>query len=118
LKRAKGAPDVKLEGDGVIARGALRLDPERFEVSYAGSGVQLTALEFSILRMLAARPGVVFSRDRIMDTAYPGNVHVSDRTIDSHIRNIRGKFASVGCEAIIDTVHGVGFRLGDVKAAG
>jgi two-component system OmpR family response regulator len=94
----------------------LRLDPERFEVSYGGVAVQLTALEFSILRMLASRPGVVFSRDRIMDTAYPGNVHVSDRTIDSHIRNIRGKFAAAGCASIIDTVHGVGFRLGDVAA--
>jgi two-component system OmpR family response regulator len=116
LKRAKGAPEPKSSADGVIARGDLRLDPERFEVSYGGVAVQLTALEFSILRMLASRPGVVFSRDRIMDTAYPGNVHVSDRTIDSHIRNIRGKFASAGCASIIDTVHGVGFRLGDVAA--
>jgi two-component system OmpR family response regulator len=116
LKRAKGAPEPKSSADGVIARGDLRLDPERFEVSYGGVAVQLTALEFSILRMLASRPGVVFSRDRIMDTAYPGNVHVSDRTIDSHIRNIRGKFAAAGCASIIDTVHGVGLRLGDVAA--
>jgi two-component system OmpR family response regulator len=118
LKRTKNGGDAKVAEDGVIARGALRLDADRFEVSFGGAQVQLTALEFSILRMLAARPGVVFSRDRIMDSAYPGNVHVSDRTIDSHIRNIRGKFAATGCSSIIDTVHGVGFRLGDVKATG
>jgi two-component system, OmpR family, response regulator len=45
-------------------------------------------------------------------------VHVSDRTIDSHVRNIRAKFAAVGCASIIDTVHGVGFRLGGVNADG
>ena len=118
LKRTKGNVDTKASADGVVTRGALRLDPDRFDVSFAGAQVQLTALEFSILRMLAARPGVVFNRDRIMDSAYPGNVHVSDRTIDSHIRNIRGKFVAAGCDSIIDTVHGVGFRLGDVKATG
>ncbi|MFT3728825.1 MAG: response regulator transcription factor [Terricaulis sp.] len=118
LKRAKNGADTKAPTEGVLARDALRLDPDRFDVSFANKQVQLTALEFSILRMLAARPGVVFSRDRIMDSAYSGNVHVSDRTIDSHIRNIRGKFAAVGCASVIDTVHGVGFRLGDVKAAG
>jgi two-component system OmpR family response regulator len=51
-----------------------------------------------------------------MDAAYPDNVHVSDRTIDSHVRNIRAKFAAVGCNDAIDTVHGVGFRLGDLGA--
>ena len=47
-----------------------------------------------------------------MDAAYAANVHVSDRTIDSHIRNIRAKFAAAGCAAAIETVHGVGFKLG------
>ena len=60
--------------------------------------VALTALEFAILRTLLARPGIVFSRDQIMDAAYAGNIHVSDRTIDSHVRNIRAKFAAAGCD--------------------
>ncbi len=47
-----------------------------------------------------------------MEAAYAGNIHVSDRTIDSHIRNIRAKFASAGCSSAVETVHGVGFRLG------
>ena len=49
-----------------------------------------------------------------MDASYADNVLVSDRTIDSHVRNIRAKFAAVGCASAIDTVHGVGFRLGDL----
>ena len=47
-----------------------------------------------------------------MHAAYQANIQVSDRTIDSHIRNIRAKFAGAGCDSAIDTVHGVGFRLG------
>jgi two-component system, OmpR family, response regulator len=114
LKRAKAPAPV--EQDGVLRAGALMLDGPRFQAEFAGAGVPLTALEFAIMRMLAARPGIVFNRDRIMDAAYAANVHVSDRTIDSHVRNIRGKFAAAGCACVIDTVHGVGFRLGDVSA--
>ena len=60
--------------------------------------VSLTALEFAILRTLLARPGFVFTRELIFDAAYAGNIHVADRTIDSHIRNIRAKMVAVGCE--------------------
>lgn len=114
LKRVKAAPAP--EPVGVLNHGALMLDLPRFHASYLGVPVPLTALEFSIMRMLAARPGVVFSRNQIMDAAYADNVHVSDRTIDSHIRNVRAKFAAAGCPSAVDTVHGVGFRLGDLSA--
>jgi len=116
LKRAKTIAAAPVEQDGVLQRGSLTLDAPRFQADFAGQAVPLTALEFAIMRMLAARPGIVFSRDRIMDVAYADNVHVSDRTIDSHVRNIRAKFAAVGCPSAIDTVHGVGFRLGDLGA--
>lgn len=112
LKRAK-AP-APAEQDGVLRTGALTLDGPRFHAEFAALVVPLTALEFAIMRLLAARPGIVFSRDRIMDAAYDDNIHVSDRTIDSHVRNIRAKFAAAGCASVIDTVHGIGFRLGDV----
>ena len=72
----------------------------------------MTALEFSILRTLVARPGFVFTRELILDAAYAGNIHVADRTIDSHIRNIRAKMAAAGSDSVIETVHGVGFKLG------
>jgi two-component system OmpR family response regulator len=54
----------------------------------------------------------VFNREQIMTAAYQMNIQVSDRTIDSHIRNIRAKLAACGCDNAVDTVHGVGFRLG------
>jgi two-component system OmpR family response regulator len=76
----------------------------------------LTALEFAIVRTLLARPAHVLTREVIMDQAYDRNIHVSDRTVDSHIRNIRAKLAAAGCADGIETVHGVGFRIGGCGA--
>jgi two-component system OmpR family response regulator len=115
LNRVKRAPAPAATQE-VTRHGALSLDAPRFQAAFGGKPVPLTALEFAIVRMLAARPGIVFSRDQIMDVAYDDNIHVSDRTIDSHVRNIRAKFAAVGCAAVIETVHGVGFKLGDLGA--
>ncbi|KAB1072347.1 response regulator transcription factor [Methylobacterium planeticum] len=96
----------------VLSHGDLTLDPERHDAAFDAQPLALTATEFAILRTLVARPGLIFSRDQLMDAAYDGRVHVSDRTIDSHIRNMRAKFAAAGCVDAIVTVHGVGFRLG------
>jgi len=115
LNRSKRTSAAEPEPD-ILRHGALALDGPRFQATFAGMLVPLTALEFSIVRMLAVRPGVVFSRDQIMDAAYADNVHVSDRTIDSHVRNVRAKFAAAGCTSVIETVHGVGFKLGDLGA--
>ena len=100
-----------VEPDELI-HGRLRLDPQQHLACFAETPLTLTALEFSILRTLMTRATVVFSREQIMTAAYQLNIQVSDRTIDSHIRNIRAKLASAGCEDAIETVHGVGFRLG------
>ncbi len=110
LKRA--LPAVK--GGEVLAVGDLRLDAATHSAGFDGHAVTLTGLEFQILAAFLKRPGQVFSRDKVIDAAYGGSVHVSDRTIDSHIRNIRAKFATAGCAQVIETVHGVGFRLGQV----
>lgn len=95
-----------------LSWGALRLDPESHLASFAGRALSLTGIEFAILKTFAARPRQVFSREQILESAYGGAIHVADRTIDSHIRNIRAKLAASGCGSAIDTVHGVGFRLG------
>ena len=97
--------------------GELAVDTDSRTASFADKPVALTALEFSILRTLLARPGFVFTRELILDAAYAGNIHVADRTIDSHVRNIRAKMASAGCESVIETVHGVGFKLGRCGAS-
>ncbi|CAL77712.1 two-component transcriptional regulator (OmpR family), BaeR/ChvL/OmpR-like [Bradyrhizobium sp. ORS 278] len=95
-----------------LVHGRLRLDPQQHLARFGDTPLTLTALEFSIVRTLLTRPAVVFSREQIMSAAYQLNIQVSDRTIDSHIRNIRAKLATAGCDDAIETVHGVGFRLG------
>jgi two-component system OmpR family response regulator len=99
-----------------MSHGGLTIDPDGRSVAFQDKPVSLTALEFDILKTLLARPGFVFTRELILDAAYAGNIHVADRTIDSHVRNIRAKMAAAGCESAIETVHGVGFRLGRCEA--
>lgn len=89
----------------------LRLDTEQHAVWWDDSAIGLTATEFAMLQNFIRYPSRVLSRDAIMDSAYQHNIHVSDRTIDSHIRHIRSKFSNVGCDAVIETVHGVGYKL-------
>jgi two-component system OmpR family response regulator len=116
LRRARSAP-APAAREKTIRHGGLTIDPDAHTARFADQAVSLTALEFAILRTLTARPGFVFTRELILDAAYAGNIHVADRTIDSHIRNIRAKMATAGCETVIETVHGVGFRLGRCEAS-
>jgi two-component system OmpR family response regulator len=115
LRRTRSLPAPA--GAKSFAHGSLAVDSDARTVTFDNTPVSLTALEFSILRTLLARPGFVFTRELILDAAYAGNIHVADRTIDSHIRNIRAKLATAGCESAIETVHGVGFKLGRCEAA-
>ncbi|WP_257164897.1 response regulator transcription factor [Bradyrhizobium sp. SRS-191] len=110
LRRAAGGDRAAAPEE--LLHGRLRLDPQQHLARFGDTPLTLTALEFSILRTLMTRPAVVFSREQIMSAAYHLNIQVSDRTIDSHIRNIRAKLAAAHCEDAIETVHGVGFRLG------
>ncbi len=93
-----------------LERGALRLSPEAHRVWAHDQEVSLTATEFRLLEVLMRRPSRVFSREELSARAYPDARHVSGRTLDSHIRRIRGKLRAVGVDAI-ETVHGVGYRL-------
>ncbi len=95
-----------------LSHGKVRLDAARHAVWFGDASVALTALEFEILAAFLSRPELVFSREQIMEAAYGTGIYVSERTIDSHVRNLRAKFAEAGCASIVETVHGVGFRLG------
>jgi two-component system, OmpR family, response regulator len=117
LRRARNTPAPAAAPNKAMNHGGLAIDPDARSAAFGGTPVSLTALEFDILRTLLARPGFVFTRELILDAAYPGNIHVADRTIDSHVRNIRAKMASAGCESAIETVHGVGFKLGRCEAS-
>ena len=111
LKRANANP-VEDPIEGILSKGELSLDSEHRSANYSGETLNLTAIEFNILHTVLSRPRMAFTRDQIMTAAWPDNVHVSERTIDSHVRNLRSKLASKGCEDAIETVHGIGFRLG------
>ena len=95
-----------------LSQGGLLIDPEQHVASFAGTPLKLTAIEFGILRAFLTRPTSVFNREQLMRAAYQLNIQVSDRTIDSHIRNIRAKLAALSCDNVIETIHGVGFKLG------
>ena len=110
LRRTARGPDAKEAA--ALSQGRLSVDPEQHVAEFAGTPLRLTAIEFGILRAFLTRPAVVFSREQIMNAAYQLNIQVSDRTIDSHIRNIRAKLSAANCDNVIETVHGVGFKLG------
>ena len=95
-----------------LERGKLLMDPERHTCHWDNKPVTLTVTEFLILQALALRPGVVKSRDALMDAAYDDQVYVDDRTIDSHIKRLRKKFKNVDNDFdVIETLYGVGYRF-------
>jgi two-component system, OmpR family, response regulator ChvI len=110
---AKDLPTPTKEGDAkVLERGLLVMDPERHTCTWKGEQVVLTVTEFLILQSLAQRPGVVRSRNTLMDAAYDDQVYVDDRTIDSHIKRLRKKFKVVDDDfEMIETLYGVGYRF-------
>jgi two-component system response regulator ChvI len=100
------------ESKRVLERGKLKLDPERHTCHWDNKAVTLTVTEFLILQALATRPGVVKTRDALMDAAYDDQVYVDDRTIDSHIKRLRKKFKQVDDDFdVIETLYGVGYRF-------
>ncbi len=97
-----------------LIRGRLQMDPARHQVSWDGAPVSLTVTEFLILEALAARPGVIKTRNQLMDAAYSDDVFVDDRTIDSHIKRLRRKFRAVDPEfSAIETLYGAGYSFSD-----
>jgi two-component system, OmpR family, response regulator ChvI len=120
LRRAQArdaAAGGKVNGQpsNTIERGQLVMDQERHTCTWSGQPVTLTVTEFLILHALAQRPGVVKSRDALMDAAYDDQVYVDDRTIDSHIKRLRKKFKAADDNFdMIETLYGVGYRFSEV----
>ncbi len=112
LERGEAAEASAEEDPPVLERGRLVMDPARHKVRWGGRDVSLTVTEFMILEALAQRPGVVKSRNQLLDVAYSDDTYVDDRTIDSHIKRIRRKFRSIDSEFdAIETLYGVGYRF-------
>lgn len=118
LRRADASRLPAAENDAPvpdpIVRGRLSMDPARHRVEWEGKPVTLTVTEFMILEALAQRPGVVKSRNQLMDTAYQDDIYVDDRTIDSHIKRLRRKFREVDQTFdSIETLYGAGYKFSE-----
>ena len=97
-----------------INRGRLHMDPARHHVTWDDKPVSLTVTEFLLLEALAVRPGVIKSRNQLMDAAYPDDVFVDDRTVDSHIKRMRRKVRSVDPDfSAIETLYGAGYSFSE-----
>jgi two-component system response regulator BaeR len=105
LRRARPAP-------ATAASSPIEIDAERMRVRLKGKPVALTAVEFRLLATLAERPGRIYSRDQLLDAAHPEWRDVGDRSVDSHIRNLRKKLAAAepGFDCI-RSVYGVGYAF-------
>jgi two-component system response regulator ChvI len=108
----QGTARKETEAGKVLERGQLRIDPERHMCTWKNEPVTLTLTEFLIVQALAVRPGVVKSRNALMDAVYDDQIYVDDRTIDSHVKRVRKKFKRVDDSFdMIDTLYGVGYRF-------
>lgn len=104
LRRTGGQPSPAVHG--------LSLDKERFRATLHGRDLDLTAIEFQLLHILAQNPGRIFSRSQLMERIYPDQRIVSDRTIDSHVKKLRRKIASAAPgEEWIHSLYGVGYKV-------
>jgi two-component system OmpR family response regulator len=112
LRRTQGTPTPAAPPATGLSQGRLSLDIDGWTARWGEEEVALTVTEFGILRTLASAPSRVFTRDAIIDRLHGPGFALTDRTIDSHVRNLRSKFAKAGGHDVVETRAGVGYRLG------
>ena len=117
LRRVAAHPPAAEQATGMLRHGRLTLDTEGWRACWDAREITLTVTEFGILRTLAAMPSKIFSRDAIIDRLHGPGFAITDRTIDSHVRNLRAKFAHAGAADVIETRAGVGYRIGTCSGA-
>lgn len=111
---AGGVGGDEAAADTELVRGRLAMDTARHRVTWHGATVVLTVTEFLILETLAQRPGIVKTRNQLMDAAYHDDIYVDDRTIDSHIKRVRRKFRQIDPTFdAIETLYGAGYRFSE-----
>ncbi len=106
LRRTRG--DIKTPS--IIRVGALEIDSEKHTVTYNNKPIQLTPNEFKLLTLLASRPGQTLTREQLLEDLH-GAASVIDRSVDSHIKNLRKKLETASGESMIETVYGIGYRF-------
>ena len=107
LRRTQGG----VKAPSVIRVGNLEIDSERYTVMLKDNPLQLTPSEFDLLALLARHPGQTMTRQGLMDDLYGGAASSVDRSVDSHVKNLRRKLTSVSDKDLIETVYGVGYRF-------
>lgn len=119
LKRVNGGSGQSetTESAATLNLGSLTLAPESHACMVGETNVTLTSTELTILEKLMSRPTQVFSRPALVDAIWGPGMVVSDRTLDSHLRNLRSKLADAGCSDAIETLHGVGLRMGPCQSS-
>ena len=116
LRRARPAAGTP-PASAPLRHGRLSLDPDSWTARWDETPVELTVTEFQIVQAMMAAPQKVFSRDALIERLHGPGFAITDRTIDSHIRNLRGKFAQLGGADLVETRQGVGYRLGPCRGA-
>lgn len=111
--RGRGLAEKESSLQGLqVSYGDLDLNSESYIASFAGKAMDLTRTEFGILFLLASNPGATFSRDRILTHLWGNDFQGEERTVDSHVRNLRHKLKKYGClGGLVESVWGVGYRL-------
>jgi two-component system OmpR family response regulator len=112
LRRIQAKPPSDDSPGEILERGLLHLDIDRHRCTWDGVEVTLTVTEFGLLHSLCGMRGKVYTRDELVDRAYGAGHHITDRTVDSHVRRIRKKLKDVGGDPV-ETVYGLGYRLRD-----
>lgn len=97
-----------------LVHGPIELDLVRHEVRVKGDRINLTVTEFAVLQALLERPGRLLTRSQLIDRAYIHDNHITERTMDTHIRRIRAKMRPLGVDPI-ETVHGLGYKAGEIE---
>ena len=110
LRRAKG----EVKPPSIIRVGRLEIDPNRYSVTFNDEPVKLTPNEFKLLQLLSARPGQTLTREQLLEDMH-GIASSFDRSVDSHIKNLRKKLETASGESMIETVYGIGYRFIEIK---
>ncbi len=106
LRRTRGA----VTAPRLIRAGGLEIDSEKYSVSFNNHPIKLTSNEFKLLHLLASRPGQILTREQLLEDLH-GFASSTDRSVDSHIKNLRKKLEITSGESMIETVYGIGYRF-------
>ena len=106
LRRTRG----EVRAPGIIRTGGLEIDPDKHLITFDQAPIRLTPNEFKLLYLLASRAGQIFTREQLLEELH-GAASSMDRSVDSHIKNLRKKLESASGEPMIETVYGIGYRF-------